>query len=155
MLTTFLLYLLFGAFSGLIAGVLGGGGGIVIVPIIIYTLPLQGITEHVHHLALGTSMAVIIFTTLSSVRAHHQHHTVRWDIVARFAPGIVLGTFAGGAVVTRIPTRPLTMIFVVFVFYVAFSMFRETKPKASRHLPGAVGLLAWAGSLGLFPALWA
>lgn len=148
MLTSILLYLFFGALAGFLAGLLGGGGGIIVVPILIYALPLQGITKHVHHLALGTSMATIIFTTLSSVRAHHRHGTVRWDIVARFSPGIIMGTFVGGVIATRIPTRPLTAIFVAFVFYVAYSMFRDKKPEPSRHLPGTAGLLGIGGVIG-------
>ena len=149
MLSTILLYLFFGACSGILAGLLGGGGGIIIVPILVYTLPLHGIGgEHAHHIALGTCMATIVFTSLSSVRAHHQHATVLWPVVWSFTPGIILGTLLGGGIAARMSAKHLTAMFVAFLFYVSLSMFRDKKPKASRHLPAMPWLVSTGAGIG-------
>lgn len=148
MLTTILIYMVFGAFAGILAGLLGVGGGLVIVPILVYGLPLQGITEHVQHMALGTSMASIIFTSLSSMRAHNARGTVMWPVVKSFTPGIIVGTFVGGSIAALMPTRPLGIIFVVFLSYVSMQMLLDIKPKASRQLPGPVGTAGAGGVIG-------
>ena len=150
MTTAILMYLIFGAFAGLLAGLLGVGGGLIIVPILVYGLPLQGITDPnlVHRLALGTSLASIIFTSISSVRAHSRRGTVMWPVVLRFAPGIVAGTAIGGSIAALVPTKPLATIFVLFLCYVSIQMLLDIKPKASRHLPETPGLVAGGGIIG-------
>ena len=148
MTTAILMYLVFGSMAGLLAGLLGLGGGAIIVPILVYGLPLQGITEHIQHMAVGTSMASIVFTSLSSVRAHHARGTVRWPIVLQFSPGIVVGTLVGGTIAANIPTKPLAAIFAVFLMYVATQMVLDIKPKASRQLPGVAGVMGVGGGIG-------
>ncbi len=150
MLAALLTYACLGCLVGLLAGILGLGGGIVIVPILVYTLPLFGVAEQVQHLALGTSMASIVFTSLSSVTAHHRRGSVLWGIVAKFTPGSVLGTVLGGTVAVHMPTKFLMGVFTLFLFCVGVQMFRDAKPKASRHLPSTPALLAVGGAIGLF-----
>ena len=83
-------YPLLGAFAGFVAGLFGVGGGLTIVPLLFMLFTAQAFpVEHSMHLALGTSMATIVLTSISSMRAHHQHGAVRWDIVKIFAPGLV------------------------------------------------------------------
>ena len=101
-------YLALGAFVGFFAGLLGVGGGAIMVPMLTTLFAAQGFPrEHMVHLALGTSMAGIVITSISSLRAHHAHGAVRWDIVRGIAPGVLAGTFAGTFVASRAPTQPL------------------------------------------------
>jgi uncharacterized protein len=104
--------------------------------------------EHMMHLSLATSMATIMFTSLSSVRAHHRHGAVDWAVARAMAPGIVAGALAASLVAGYVPTRPLAVFFTGFMFYAAVQMFFEVKPKASRQLPGAAGLFAAGAGIG-------
>ncbi len=138
-----LLYAAVGVVAGLLAGLLGVGGGLVIVPALAFILPAQGMSEaYILHQALGTSLATIIFTSISSLRAHHARGAVIWRIVLSISPGIVAGTFAGSWLAAYLSSRFLKGFFVVFLYYVATQMLMNIKPKASRQLPG------WAGFLG-------
>lgn len=149
-----LAYAALGAVAGFFAGLLGVGGGAVMVPVLALMFAAQGFPqEHLMHLALGTSMAAIVFTSLSSLRAHHKHGAVHWSIVRAITPGILAGTFAGAQLASVIATRPLAIIFVVFMSYVAFQMLANIKPKPSRQLPGAFGMFAVGGGIGAVSAL--
>lgn len=147
-------YMVLGAVAGFFAGLLGVGGGAIMVPVLVLMFAAQGFpAEHVMHLALGTSMAAIVFTSISSLRAHHRHGAVIWPIVKVIAPGIVIGTFAGAQLASLMPTRPLAIIFVIFMSYVAFQMLANIKPKPSRQLPGVLGMYAVGGGIGAISAL--
>lgn len=147
-------YLLLGAFVGFFAGLLGVGGGAIMVPMLTTLFAAQGFPrEHMVHLALGTSMAAIVLTSISSLRAHHAHGAVRWDIVKGIAPGVLLGTFAGTFIATSAPTRPLAIFFACFTAYVAVQMILNVKPKPSRELPGMLGLAGVGGGIGAISAL--
>ncbi len=147
-------YLVLGAVAGFFAGLLGVGGGAIMVPVLALMFAAQGMpADHLMHLALGTSMAAIVFTSISSLRAHHRHGAVRWSIVKTIAPGILLGTFAGAQLASAIPTRPLAIFFAVFMSYVAFQMLANIKPKPSRQLPGSAGMFAVGGGIGAISAL--
>lgn len=139
-------YLALGAFAGFFAGLLGVGGGAIMVPILTSIFLAEGFPKsEVVHLALGTSMAAIIFTSLSSLRAHHAHGAVLWKVVRGMTPGILFGTFGATFVAALLPTRPLTIFFACFISYVAVQMLLNIKPKPHRDLPGALGL----GAVGL------
>lgn len=145
----FLAYLALGAFAGFFAGLLGVGGGAVMVPLLALMFSAQQFPEaHLMHLALGTSMATIIFTSISSLRAHHAHGAVLWPVVKTIAPGIVLGTLIGAQFAARVPTKPLAIFFTVFMSYVAVQMIANVKPKPSRELPGAVGMFGVGCGIG-------
>lgn len=144
-----LAYPLLGIFAGFVAGLFGVGGGLTIVPLLFMVYTAQGFPiEHSMHLALGTSMATIMFTSVASTRAHHEHGAVRWDIVKRFAPGLVIGTLAGSLFAGLIPTRPLAMIFTVIVYYAGIQMMLDFKPKPHRQLPGALGMAGTGLAIG-------
>lgn len=147
-------YPLLGAFAGFIAGLFGVGGGLTIVPLLLLIFTAQDFPlEHGMHLALGTSMATIVLTSMSSMRAHHQHGAVRWDIVKIFAPGLMAGTFGGSFVAAAIPTRPLAVVFTAIVFYASASMLIDRKPRPSRQLPGNAGMLAVGTGIGLVSSM--
>ena len=147
-------YPLLGAFAGFAAGLFGVGGGLTIVPLLLLLFTAQDFpVQHAMHLALGTSMTTIVFTSISSTRAHHQHGAVRWDIVRIFAPGLMAGTFAGSFIAAAIPTRPLAMVFTAIVFYASASMLIDRKPKPSRQLPGNAGMLAVGSGIGIVSSM--
>lgn len=142
-------YLATGAVAGFLAGLLGVGGGLVIVPVLALVFAAQGFSAaHVMHFALGTSLASILFTSLSSVRAHHAHGAVEWAVVRGIAPGIVTGTLLGTWLAAQLPTPFLKGFFIVFIYYVAAQMLFNIKPKASRRLPGKAGLFAAGAVIG-------
>jgi len=147
-------YVVLGAVAGFFAGLLGVGGGAIMVPVLALMFAAQSFPEtHLMHLALGTSMAAIVFTSISSLRAHHGHGAVRWPIVRTIAPGILLGTFLGAQLASLIPTRPLAIFFTLFMSYVAFQMLANIKPKPSRQLPGKFGMFAVGSGIGAISAL--
>ena len=139
-----------GAIAGILGGMLGIGGGLIIVPMLIFCFNLEGITdERAMHLALGTSMASIMFTAASSAIAHHRRNNVEWIVVRRLTAGILIGAFIGTCIVALIPAATLKMLFVVFLSYVAIQMVVGKKPKPSRVLPGPVGMAGAGGVIGL------
>ncbi len=136
-----LIYLLTGAFAGFFAGMLGIGGGLIIVPILITAFTAQDFpVDRIIHLALGTTMATIIFTAASSLRTHHRHGAVDWHIVRYITPGILLGTFAGASLASTLTSPLLSVIFVAFIFYAATQMLMQFRPSALFQLPGRAGL---------------
>jgi uncharacterized membrane protein YfcA len=147
-------YALLGAVAGFFAGLLGVGGGAIMVPVLALMFAAQGFPEaHLMHLALGTSMAAIVFTSISSLRAHHAHGAVIWPIVRTIAPGIVVGTLAGAQLAAAVPTRPLAIFFAAFIAYVAVQMILNVKPKPSRDLPGRAGMFGVGAFIGGISAL--
>ena len=154
MIIILLEYCAIGAVAGVLAGLLGIGGGLVIVPVLIYTLTLQRVDhEMVMHIALATSMASIIFTSISSFMSHHRRGAVRWDIVKKITPGILIGTFLGSCVASAMPTWWLKAVFVVFLYTMTWQMLAKKKPKASRELPGITGISAMGGLIGVVSSL--
>lgn len=150
-----LAYLALGAFAGVFAGMLGIGGGLVMVPALTMMFAAQGIfpPAEVLHVALGTSMATIIFTAASSIRTHHAHGAVRWDVVRTITPGILLGTGLGTLMAAQVPTRPLAIFFTIFVCVIALQMGANLKLKAARELPGSLGVGAVGLGIGALSAL--
>jgi uncharacterized membrane protein YfcA len=142
-------YLAIGVTVGFLAGLFGIGGGMIMVPMLVFVFTAKGFpAEHMMHLSLATSMATIVFTSLSSVRAHHRHDAVDWRVAWAMAPGIVAGALAATLAAGFVPTRPLAIFFTGFMFYAATQMFIEVKPKPSRQLPGAAGLFGAGAVIG-------
>lgn len=134
-------YLLTGAVAGFFAGLLGVGGGVVLVPLLTIIFARQGFpANEVLHLALGTSIATILFTSLSSLRAHHRHRAVLWPVMRDLTPGILTGTLLGALLAARISSRALSIFFVGFMIFVALQMIANLRPRPSRNLPGRAGL---------------
>jgi len=149
-------YLAIGVAVGFLAGLLGIGGGMVMVPMLVFVFTAKGFPpEHMMHLSLATALATIGFTSISSVRAHHRHGGVDWAVARAMAPGIVAGALATALVAGFIPTRPLAVVFTGFMFYAAAQMFVEIKPRAARQLPGRPGLFAAGAGIGGLSSLLA
>lgn len=154
-ITLFLELALLGLCSGFLAGLLGIGGGMVMVPFITLLLSSREVNpELAVKMAIATSMATIVFTSVSSVRAHHQRGAVRWDIVKSFAPGIVAGAaIASFGVFAILKGSSLALLFALFVGFSATQMFLDKKPAASRQLPGPIGLIGAGGVIGFLSGL--
>src|SRR5262249_36110081 len=136
-----LAYLALGLVVGFFAGMLGIGGGVIIVPLLVFLFTAQQFAaDRVLHIALGTSLASIVFTNLSSVRAHHIRNAVRWDIVRAASPAIIAGTIVGTLFADHLSSRYLAIIFTLFVFFSSLQMWLDTKPAPTRTLPGKLGM---------------
>jgi uncharacterized membrane protein YfcA len=146
----YLLYLALGCFAGFVAGLFGIGGGMVIVPVLVYSFAAQGFSPDVlTHLAIGTSLATIMVTSVSAVLAHHQRGAVLWPVVRHMAPGLLAGAFAGAQVASLIPARPLQILIGGFAFLTAAQMFSGWKGKLDNiPLPGQRGLWLAGGGIG-------
>ena len=148
-MTVWLMYVALGGFVGVLAGLLGVGGGLVIVPVLTFIFTAQHLPDaHILHLALGTSLASIMFTSVSSLRAHHQRGAVDWMVVRRISLGIMAGTFGGSWVAAQLSTRFLKAFFVVFLYYVATQMLLNIKPKPHRQIPGLTAMFGVGGVIG-------
>jgi len=141
--------------TGFLAGLLGIGGGMVMVPFISLILSQRGVGPDLAvKMAIATSMATILFTSLASLSAHHRHGAVRWDIVKRLAPGIVAGSLIGSlGVFAQIKGSSLAIIFGLFVGFSATQMFLDKKPAPTRQMPGTAGQIATGGAIGFVSGL--
>ncbi len=144
-----------GLCTGFLAGLLGIGGGMIMVPFLTYLLGARGVGPDLAvKMAIATSMATIIFTSVSSVRAHHKKKAVRWDLVKGLAPGIVAGSLIGSlAIFAFAKGTYLALFFAAFVSFSATQMFLDKKPAPSRQVPGLTGLLSAGGLIGLLSGL--
>jgi uncharacterized membrane protein YfcA len=144
MLVAWLLaYFATGAFVGFLAGLLGIGGGMTLVPVLAAMFTAQQFApEHTVHLALGTGMASIMFTSSASVRAHHRLGGVDWALVRRVGPGMVAGTLLATAMSGWVAQRTLALAFAAIVYAGATQILLGRKPSAARALPGTPALVA-------------
>jgi uncharacterized protein len=146
---------LLGLITGFLAGLLGIGGGMIMVPFLTMILSGRGVDPQLSiKMAIATSMATIVFTSVSSVRAHHKRGAVRWDVVKRLAPGIVLGAAVGSlGIFSVLKGSSLALFFAAFVGFSATQMFLDRKPSPTRQLPGPVGLVGAGGVIGMLSGL--
>ncbi len=141
--------------TGFLAGLLGVGGGMLMVPFITFILSARGVEADLAvKMAIATSMATIIFTSISSVRAQHKRGAVRWDIVKGLAPGIVLGSLiASLGVFALLKGSWLAFLFAGFVSFSATQMLLDKKPQPTRTIPGTPGLLGAGSVMGFLSGL--
>ncbi|MBS4011647.1 MAG: sulfite exporter TauE/SafE family protein [Roseovarius sp.] len=146
---------LLGLCTGFLAGLLGIGGGMIMVPFITAILTTRGVAADLSvKMAIATSMSTIIFTSVSSVRAHHRRGAVRWDIVRRLSPGIVAGAaLASLGVFALLKGASLAMVFAAFVSFSATQMLLDKKPKPTRGMPGTAGQAAAGTAIGFLSGL--
>ena len=143
------IYLAVGAFVGFLAGLLGIGGGFTMVPVLVEVFSHEGYPlEHVVPLAIGTSAGTIMFTALSSARAHHARGAINWSVVRAMAPGLVAGSLLGPQIASALPAPVMAGLFGAFIWFGAFRMLRGHLPVASRTLPGTPGMLAMGALIG-------
>lgn len=147
-------YAAVGVLMGFFAGMLGIGGGALAVPLVIILFEAQDLPrEHILHLAVGTAMASVLFTSISSLRAHAARGAVRWEVFRRITPGILLGGLVGGMVAGMLATRWFALVFTGLVYYAATVMLLEIKPKPARQLPGPAGMFVAGAAISGFSAL--
>ncbi|WP_180012866.1 sulfite exporter TauE/SafE family protein [Acinetobacter sp. YH16031] len=152
-----IIYLLIGAIAGFAAGLFGVGGGLIIVPIlyIVFT-QLQYDPSVIMHMAVGTSLATIIVTSISSVMAHHQRGAVLWDVVRNLAPGLVIGSFLGAGIADYLSGQGLQLLIGFFAVWIAFRMFRGAHYQVdpNQKLPSAALQLVAGGGIGVASAIF-
>ncbi|HEX7438486.1 MAG TPA: sulfite exporter TauE/SafE family protein [Caldimonas sp.] len=146
--------LVLGLCTGFLAGLLGIGGGMLLVPIMTLLLTIKGMpSQYVVKMAIATSLATICFTSVSSVNSHHKRGAVRWDVVKLLAPGIVAGSLLGAQIAKALPAQVLAALFAVFVAFSGTQMLLDRKPKAARQLPAGAGMVGSGGTIGLLSAV--
>lgn len=147
-------YLLVGGVAGVIAGLLGVGGGVVIVPALIWMFGVQNVEPAIlTHMAVGTSLGTIIMTSISSIRAHQRRGAIIWGAVRRLAPGIVIGAWIGAAVADFMPSELLQRVFACFIIFVGVQMLAGWSTGAHRALPGPVGMFFGGNLIGAVSAI--
>tara|TARA_B110000046_G_scaffold183992_1_gene221381 strand:- start:2386 stop:3183 length:798 start_codon:yes stop_codon:yes gene_type:complete len=151
----YVFYLCLGAFSGLISGLFGLGGGSIIVPLLIFAFASQGIDAQIAtHLAIGTSLATIAITSLSSIYTHHQKRAIRWDLVSQLTPGMIIGSVLGGVFAISLNGFLLQLMFGGFMVVVGLQMliFRTVAQEGVMPSPGV--LAAVGSGVGSISALF-
>jgi uncharacterized membrane protein YfcA len=146
--------LFIGTVTGFLAGLLGIGGGMIMVPFLTLILGGRGFpADYAVKMAVATSLGTICFSSLSSVRAHARRGAVLWPVVRRLAPGILLGSLLGAQVAVAMPGRLLGVLFGIFVAFSATQMFLDRKPKPTRTLPGPAATFGVGTVIGMLSAL--
>ena len=143
------IYLLTGAFAGLLAGLLGVGGGLFIVPVLLFILPLVGVnTTHLMTICVATSLCTIVVTSISSVIAHQKHQAIIWPVFWQFLLGIIVGSLLGSYVADSISEQLLTNLFAVSVILIAFKMMFKLQLGAVNELPNTSILMLIGSFIG-------
>lgn len=155
MLLTFAIYLLLGAAAGLLAGLFGVGGGVIIVPVLIFAFEHQGISpEWLTHMAVGTSFAVICVSSISSVLAHQKNKLILWGTVKSMIPGLMLGVVMGVYTAVQIPGSTLQWIIGIYLLLMAFQLGLQLMPISNAPLPGGIALSGVGALIGWLSALF-
>lgn len=150
-----LLYILVGAFAGVLAGLFGVGGGAIIVPILIFIFTLQNFApESLVHLAVGTSFATIVVTSCSSIVAHHKMANVNWSVFKSMLPGLVIGVLLGSVVAASIAGQYLQLAIGLFLMLVSIHMFSGLQPSGVIGLPSRAKLAGGGTIIGLASAFF-
>lgn len=141
-------FLCLGLFTGFMAGLLGIGGGLVLVPSLVVLFSNANLfeTERLMHMALGTSMATIIFTSLASAIAHERFHNIEWQLVKNIGAGVLLGTWLGAFLAKMIPPQPLAIFYTAFVVFTAANMVMNLNAESRGSIPRPI----WQGLAGGF-----
>ncbi|MES9941779.1 MAG: sulfite exporter TauE/SafE family protein [Candidatus Thiodiazotropha sp. 6PLUC1] len=142
-----------GALAGTAAGLLGIGGGVIIVPVLSLVFEAKGVApEIIIKVAVGTSLATIAVTAISSIWAHHRRGAVRWSLVRTMTPGVVIGSLFGAWLADIIPGYWLTLGFIAFLTLVSLQM-AIGPVSAGRDLPGPRALQGVSATVGCISAL--
>ncbi|WP_353572063.1 sulfite exporter TauE/SafE family protein [Candidatus Albibeggiatoa sp. nov. BB20] len=147
--------LILGIVAGILAGLLGVGGGLVIVPVIVWIFGqnLDFPAHYLLHIAIGTSLATIVVTAISSIIAHQRHGAIHWDIVRNIIPGLIVGALLGAVIADALPHRELKIFFAIFVLLSAIKMLLNIDPPAGHKLPKLLGLNVAGTVIGSISAI--
>lgn len=152
-----IIFLAIGAIAGFTAGIFGIGGGLIIVPLlyVVFT-QMDYEPDVIMHMALGTSLATIIVTSISSSIAHHRNGAVIWSVFRNLAPGLVIGSFLGAGIAGLLSGANLQLIIGVFVIWVAYKMMIGTKHVIDQHsvLPSAFKQFSAGAGIGVASAIF-
>lgn len=149
-----LILLASGAVAGMFAGLLGIGGGVIIVPVLAMVFTSQGVSIDVlMHVAIGTSLATIVITSLSSIRAHHKHKAIDWGVVRVITIGLFIGGLIGAVIAKLIPGEDLKLIFSIFMFLISAQMYFGNTTEAHRTLPNKPGMILAGTGIGTVASL--
>ena len=147
-------YLALGAYAGFFSGLLGIGGGSALVPVLALVFAAKGFrADHAVHLALGTAIATMLFTSVATVRSHHARGAVSWRVLRAMAPGVLAGTFAGALLAGRLDVRLLSVAFTVLMFYFGWQMMRTQLAQPSHAVPRAGVMASFGGMVGFISSL--
>ncbi len=147
-------FLALGAVAGMAAGLFGVGGGLIIVPTLLWIFRGHGVDESiVMHLAIGTSLATIIVTSISSIYAHNKRKAVLWNLFVMLTPGIVLGAWLGAAVADQLSSVWLQKVFALFVVSVALHLVLDVNFGSGRNIPGKVGMSVAGMVIGMISSI--
>jgi len=148
------LFLAIGCIVGFLAGLLGVGGAMTMIPVLTAIFAHEGFPpEHVVHVAVATSLATILFTSLSSMRAHARRGAVLWRVVWALAPGILVGSFVGPQLVARMSSALVASLFAAFTSVAGAQMLVNREPRATRELPGRAGLFGVGAGIGVVSSM--
>lgn len=143
-----------GAGVGFLAGLLGIGGGLTMVPLLTLLFAREGFpVDHVVHAAVATATGAMVFTSISSAREHHRHGAVLWSVVGALAPGVIVASIVGPQLVKGLSTAAFAMFFGVFVAAMATQILLDRKPHPTRELPGRPALAAVGAGIGLVSSM--
>ena len=149
------IFLLIGCLAGFLAGLLGVGGGVVLVPILAWVFRTNQIipADNLMQIVIGTTLATIVVTSISSIIAHHRHQAVLWNIVWQFTPGIIIGALFGAVIVSMLPSEFLYNFFAIFILLVAIQLAFNISPTKHRQLPGKLIIRTVGATIGLVSTL--
>ncbi len=154
LLVIVVLCMLVGVVQGFLAGLLGIGGGIVLVPVFLLLLPHLNIpTEMAIHIAIGTSLGAIILTSYSAALGHRKRGNISWPVARALLPGIIIGSISGGFIADGMSAETLTRIFAIFLLLMALKMVLPVNTSRERPLPSPSILFFSAMAIGAFSAL--
>lgn len=146
----YLSYAVLGVVAGILGGLLGIGGGVVTVPCLLYIFHLRGFPQaYVMHMAIATSLAAMILTTIAATWAHNKRKAVLWNVLKKMVPGLVIGSVAGAVIALWISDVVLEIFFGFFLCLLAFRFYRQKTVKHSAHkLPNPLKLSLLSGCVG-------
>lgn len=148
-------FALTGLFAGFMAGYLGIGGGVVLVPVMSWIFSRDPSTADIAvQMAVATSLATMLFSSLSSVIAHQRKGAILWPIVMRLLPGLLLGALVGALIADSVSSDMLGRVFGIFLLTIGIQMLRGGRKQADSHLPGALAIAAVGAGIGSISSLF-
>ena len=144
-----------GAIAGTLSGLLGIGGGAIIVPVLAVVFERQGVASGtLMQSAIGTSLATILFTAVSSTRAHQKRGSIRWPVFWQLTPGLVIGALVGASIAHFLPSKTLKVLFGVFLLVIAVQMAWPIVPARHQALPRRRWMISAGGVVGVISSLF-